>query len=32
MNLLKLPRYETEEMLRDKLTKAIHNAGGFGLS
>mmetsp|Transcript_26942 Transcript_26942/g.40243 ORF Transcript_26942/g.40243 Transcript_26942/m.40243 type:complete len:95 (-) Transcript_26942:92-376(-) len=32
MNLLKLPKYDTKELLREKLIYAIESAAGFELS
>jgi ubiquitin-protein ligase E3 C len=31
-NVLKLPAYASERVLRDKLLQAVHGGGGFGLS
>jgi len=32
VNLLKLPRYQTEKTMRDKLIQAIYSGAGFDLS
>jgi len=32
VNLLKLPRYKSEQLLREKLLQAIHSGAGFDLS
>jgi len=32
VNLLKLPRYKGEQVLREKLLQAIHSGAGFDLS